>query len=212
MVLTNEQIAQAFIAFATNLSCIPLGYLCIKRGSAYEAVVGVACAIASMMYHIGEVFEDKVWFGLTGLTEGQWHRLDNVFTILVFQCLMFFLMDIQNYQWLEFLRWTFLVFTLYCQEKAPWEVFYTILPIGASFFLMILQHLYKRKVPEWVYNREFHYGLGLLAIAAVFFVRGLDDDNDYLRINHGIWHFFVGFAFYYIFLSRDKALKNVKNY
>jgi len=209
-VVTTEKVLQALIAFSTNLSCLPLGYYCIKRGSAYEAIVGTACAISSMMYHVGEVFEHTAWFQMTGLTSGQWHRLDNVFTILTFQALMFFLMDHNHPQVIDFLRWSFLVFTLYCQEKAPWEIFYTILPIVSSLILLIAHHAYKRKVPEWLKTRHFAYGIGLIVVAAVFFVRGLDDDNDYLRLNHGIWHFCVGIAFYFIFLSREKqSTKNL---
>eukprot|EP01133_Synstelium_polycarpum_P008409 gene8409-9890_t len=200
---------QAFIAFATNLSCIPLGYLLIRRGHAYEAIVGIACAVSSMMYHVGEVYDKTPLFKLTGMSAGQWHRLDNIFTILAFQALMFFLMEHNHPQIVDLLRWSFLVVTIYCQERAPWNIMYTIIPIGASLFLLIATFVYKRKVPEWIKNRYFFYGAICFVIAGFFFARGLDDDNDYLRLNHGIWHLFIGFAFYFIFQSRDKVTKNL---
>ncbi|EGG20269.1 hypothetical protein DFA_07392 [Cavenderia fasciculata] len=210
MVLTEtERALQALIAFGTNLSCLPLGIMCVKRGTAYEAIVGTACALCSMLYHVGEVYEKTWWFKLSGMTSGQWHRLDNIFTILAFQALMFYLTDVSNPQIMDLLRWTFLVFTLYCQERAPWDITYTILPIGASFLLLIVSHLYRRRVPEWIKNRYFLYGLGCLVVAGFFFARGLDDDTDYLRWNHGVWHFFIGIAFFFIFQSRDKSVKDL---
>ncbi|EGC32626.1 hypothetical protein DICPUDRAFT_38112 [Dictyostelium purpureum] len=209
IVITTEKVLQAFIAFSTNLSCIPVVWHCIKRGSAYEGIIGIACAVSSMMYHVGEVFENTWWFKLSGMTSGQWHRLDNIFTILTFQALTFFLMDIQNQQVADALRWTFLVFTLYCQERAPWEIIFTVIPIVSTLVLLIIRHVLKQKVPEWIKTKHFLYGIGFFFVAAFFFVRGLDDDNDYLRINHGIWHFFIGVAFYFIFLSKEKL--NEKN-
>jgi hypothetical protein len=43
------------------------------------------------------------------------------------------------------------------------------------------------------------YGLNLLIPAIYFFIKGLDDENDYLRINHGMWHLFIGIAFFYLY-------------
>ncbi|KAN0011855.1 hypothetical protein ACTFIU_007426 [Dictyostelium citrinum] len=208
-IITTEKVLQAFIAFSTNLSVIPVVYHCLKRGSAYEGIIGISCALASMMYHVGEVFENTWWFKLSGMTSGQWHRLDNVFTILTFQALCFFLMDIQSQQTIELLRWTFLVMTLYCQERAPWQIEFTIIPIVSALILLIIRHSLRRKIPDWIKTKFFLYGFGFFGVAAFFFARGLDDNNDYLRINHGIWHFFIGISFYFIFLSKEKL--NEKN-
>ncbi|GAM23954.1 hypothetical protein SAMD00019534_071290, partial [Acytostelium subglobosum LB1] len=203
-----ERMMTAVIAFTTNLSCIPLGYECIRRGHAYEAVIGAACAISSMMYHVGEIYEKTAWFQMSGLNADKWHRLDNIFTILSFQAMMFYLMEYNHPQIVDLLRWVFLVFTLYCQMRDPWNLLFTILPILLSVFLLVCTHIYKRRVPEWLKTRHFMYGVGTLLVAAFFFARGLDDENDYLRINHGIWHLLVGFAFWFIFQSRSKHLKS----
>jgi predicted membrane channel-forming protein YqfA (hemolysin III family) len=39
--------------------------------------------------------------------------------------------------------------------------------------------------------------VGILLIAGQFFINGLNRKNDYLRINHGLWHLFAGVAHYY---------------
>ena len=33
-----------------------------------------------------------------------------------------------------------------------------------------------------------YIGISALCVGIFFFVDGLDDPNDYLRISHGIWH------------------------
>jgi predicted membrane channel-forming protein YqfA (hemolysin III family) len=60
-----------------------------------------------------------------------------------------------------------------------------------------------KRIPS--FNHNVWYGLTLGTIALVFFVRGLDEDNDYLRINHGLWHFFVGLAIYFVYHSKQKG-------
>ncbi len=37
----------------------------------------------------------------------------------------------------------------------------------------------------------------ILVIAGQFFISGLSEHEDYLRINHGLWHAFAGVAHYY---------------
>jgi predicted membrane channel-forming protein YqfA (hemolysin III family) len=43
-------------------------------------------------------------------------------------------------------------------------------------------------------------GACFIVVAFFFFARGLDEDNDYLRLNHGLWHVFSSIAFHF-FLS-----------
>jgi predicted membrane channel-forming protein YqfA (hemolysin III family) len=71
--------------------------------------------------------------------------------------------------------------------------------------MLLMKFVHKRTKPEWLSSKPFYIGLAFMAIALFFFVRGLDDDNDYLRFNHGLWHLFVGISFY--FLYNVKALK-----
>ena len=44
-------------------------------------------------------------------------------------------------------------------------------------------------------------------LAFYCFGRGLDDDNDYLRIFHGMWHCFGSVAIFYINQSVDRNQK-----
>lgn len=49
---------------------------------------------------------------------------------------------------------------------------------------------------KYNFNRLFA-SIGILLMAGQFFINGLVEKNDYLRLNHGLWHMFVGIAHYY---------------
>ncbi len=50
-----------------------------------------------------------------------------------------------------------------------------------------------------VTSKSFHKGVAFLILSLVFFARGLDEDHDYLRISHGLWHCFGATSFYFMF-------------
>ena len=41
----------------------------------------------------------------------------------------------------------------------------------------------------------------MLAIGLLFFTKGLDEHTDYLRLNHGLWHLFLGWSSWYNYHS-----------
>ena len=61
----------------TNLAFLPAVVRCVRRRMAFEAVLGLATASASALYHVGDTTNRRFW----GMNPGQWHRLDNVFAI-----------------------------------------------------------------------------------------------------------------------------------
>lgn len=47
------------------------------------------------------------------------------------------------------------------------------------------------------YNRSmFNKGRIILLFAIFFFIMGTDEMSDYLRFNHGMWHFCIGLSGY----------------
>lgn len=48
---------------------------------------------------------------------------------------------------------------------------------------------------------------GLICVGAYFFVKGLDETQDYLRFHHGMWHMFLGAAVYYGFQASKPTLR-----
>ena len=68
----------------------------------------------------------------------------------------------------------------------------TIIPIvTAAIFCIIWYFVFPERRVQF-YKKRFIAGMIFLAIAILFFVRGLDDDNDWLRLNHTLWHAFGG--------------------
>ncbi len=94
---------------------------------------------------------------------------------------------------IELVRWLGNAFVIFCQEKAPWQVLYTVLPIllMATYSFVQLWRTPARYRPR--FNRKkLLGGLLFVLLGLIFFVRGLDDDNDYLKMNHGLWHSLAG--------------------
>ncbi len=95
----------------------------------------------------------------------------------------------------ELIKVLFLVLTLWMQERGPWKLQNTFIPILLSvpvalFFLWKTPHWYR---PQYSF---FYFSMGwvITVIGVYFFVIGLDDKNDYLRMNHGLWHTFASLA------------------
>eukprot|EP01125_Pyxidicula_operculata_P010253 TRINITY_DN3379_c0_g1_i1.p1 TRINITY_DN3379_c0_g1~~TRINITY_DN3379_c0_g1_i1.p1 ORF type:complete len:115 (+),score=7.70 TRINITY_DN3379_c0_g1_i1:263-607(+) len=109
-----------------------------------------------------------------------WHRLDNIFGILNFQILTLHFSKIDNNSAIETLRWVLLVVTLWCQEKAPWQIEYTIIPVAMGVILMIATWVLPS---EWesftIDGKKAITGFLFGCIAVYFFVKGLDDQNDW---------------------------------
>lgn len=102
-----------------------------------------------------------------------------------------------HFKVVELIRVIFLVLTLWMQERGPWKLENTFIPILLAvpvglFFLWKTPHLYR---PQYSF---FYFSMGwiITVIGVYFFVIGLDDKNDYLRINHGLWHTFASLAAY----------------
>ncbi|KAL9644559.1 hypothetical protein ABK040_009423 [Willaertia magna] len=108
----------------------------------------------------------------------------------------------------EYLQWSALLFTLLCQEKAPWVEFYTFLPIIVPSLIVLLRRIFLLEKEICPSFKRSHLILGVifLIIGFICFWKGLDDDNDYLRIWHGCWHVFGGLAFYSFFKSKKEII------
>ena len=161
--------------------------------------MGLAAVVVSFLYHTSEVTREPIF----GMNDGKWHRLDNVFAIMSFVSLMLFLMDNQNRGIDEFLRWAFVVLVTWAQEKGPWELTYTISPIMLSALLFTAKYVFTMQLPLYLKEENgvkiFRNATITLLVSLYFFVKGLDESKDYLRINHGLWHLFCSIAFYQYF-------------
>ena len=124
----------------------------------------------------------------------------------------------------DLLRAVFFCLTLFCQELGPWKIECTIIPIlfCALCLLWNVCLIWPQLERRSHFNHLWRRGFVLMALALIFFYRGLDEDNDYLRINHGLWHLCIGFSVYYYYTgficarevsdNRESKTRKLKDY
>ena len=72
---------------------------------------------------------------------------------------------------------------------------------SSIFLIWFFVRIIKYGLPK--YNKDaLKYGSCFFIIAIICFIKGTDDENDYLRIFHGLWHCFISISFFYIFQMR----------
>lgn len=174
-----------------------MSYIFLHEQDYTTAICGFSLAFTSLMYHVCDTLNINDPNTLLMMNAGQWHRLDNVFAIMIFNLLIIKLFLNLNEKQKEFSRWISLAFTLWCQEVSPWDVLYTIIPIAACLISVLIFSFFNPKLRPNYKRKNLIIGILFLSIAIFFFVRGLDDANDWIRLNHGLWHFFMSFAFYF---------------
>mmetsp|Transcript_54666 Transcript_54666/g.62676 ORF Transcript_54666/g.62676 Transcript_54666/m.62676 type:complete len:250 (-) Transcript_54666:112-861(-) len=199
----NQAIWMTLVTAITNFLTIPSLTLLFKRASdkrhptlMFPFFIGILTLISSFMYHFTESIQVDVIF----LDSGNWHKVDNVGAIVCFQNLAIFLMDNKNRLADEILQYTGLMITLLAQEKAPWEIEFTVIPILLAWICYLGKAAYNRQFPT--YNKKMlRRGLLMMGIAIFCFIQGLNEFTDFLRIWHGLWHSFVAFSAFYLWQS-----------
>ncbi|KAL0490385.1 CA4 [Acrasis kona] len=231
---TSKQFLQSLTVVVTNGFIAPLIIECYHAEHYTEVVIGFMTFLTSVCYHVCEALRMRIW----DMNDGNWHRLDNVFIVLSAQNLLYYIFfaleardtaiwdnpeEMKNHEkeHLEhfkkeervhnLFRWVGLAFCLTCQEKAPWKIFYTILPIalpGACAMLRMVILVPRQYKPRYNWRAMFT-AMALLGIGVIFFVFGLDEKKDYLRIYHGLWHVFGAFGFYAFFHCKNPSSERV---
>ncbi|KAL9647459.1 hypothetical protein ABK040_006820 [Willaertia magna] len=113
---------------------------------------------------------------------------------------------IREYKLAQSLQWSSCFLSIFCQEISPWEEFYTFLPIlFTGSYCVIRRFFFLEKVIAPTYDKKnLLFGGILLMIGWICFIKGLNNEQDILKIWHGMWHLFVGIAFYCLMSSKRK--------
>ena len=198
----HETWMMAAVSVLTNLTGVPIIARMLVQARMGHAVILVWTMITSMLYHLG----DALYVAPLGMTPGSWHRLDNIFAIASFQVLFATLLfpDSLSPSSRDVLSWGLFAWTIVCQEAGPWDLKFTIIPLLTSALVSLAVFLFTppHSRPTFAAT-EVKVGLAIVAVAAFFFSRGLDEDNDWIRLNHGLWHFFIALAFYTLASARQ---------
>jgi hypothetical protein len=193
----------------TNLAGLPAIVVVWKRGLIFESVIMFFTFVTSFMYHFCESVQLNIW-----LSEGQWHKMDNIGSIMCFVLCFLYLADLKDQMVSDTLKYLFLMVVILLQEKSPWNLLFTILPIVVAGAIFVGSRFFLQAGIAQQYNQTYlKYALCLHWVGVVFFVRALDDKTDPYRIFHGGWHLFTGTAAYFDWqllpMRSRKGLKNV---
>lgn len=121
----------------------------------------------STMYHLCEVLNQDIF-----LEELKWHRLDNIFVITG---VSIWTLHISGSGHARKTIYFSLVVSILTQEKDPWNLLYTIIPIVTfDIVAIILKLWYWNKVKVTYHFDNIFTSLIVLAVGGYFFVKGLD--------------------------------------
>ena len=206
---TNEMAIWLLVSAATNITGIPVAYLNYKKGRIFESVIIMFTVITSFMYHVCDSIGLKGAEGIW-LSEGQWHRQDNVGAIMCFVILFIYLCDFKDKKHAELFKYIFLCIVILLQEKSPWYLNFTIGPIIASAILFVGKRMIVDKGVFPTCNKTYlKYAVGIHFFAFLCFARGLDEHTDPYRVFHGMWHMLSGIGGWYDWqLIKEKKEKD----
>lgn len=111
------------ISVLSNAAFVAPIWMLARRGRVCDVITATALAASSTAYHACEIAQIE----FMRMNAGNWHRLDNVFSILSFASLVPLLMGRANsvaptQEQLDLCRWTVLVVGLVFQELNPWHI------------------------------------------------------------------------------------------
>lgn len=158
--------------------------MCWRLGLLLETVISIFAIISSVLYHSLELTEASVLGG----TSHHWHIADNIFSSTAFCFVAInFIQYSTTMMSVEMAKIFVICLSVICQTIAPWDFRYTCWPIVISLVGTTLFFIFKRRWPQ--INTKWGAISGISAIASlIFFTLGLNDENDFLRFYHGMWH------------------------
>lgn len=173
----------------SNFVSIPMIIRCIKLEENFVGLMLFCSMMASFFYHFTEIYNCNIFLDFSA-----WHKIDNIFAITGMSIYSLYMTGNLDS---TMLIYSTLIVSILAQQRDPWNINYTIGPFIMFFFIGVISNIYYKKgFPKFKYDQLFK-GKLLLFVGAYFFVKGLDQHTDYLRLNHGIWHIFLGVASWY---------------
>ncbi|AYU77758.1 Protein of unknown function (DUF3522) [Leishmania donovani] len=192
----DSKYALFFTCVLSHLPMVAVVAFLVRRDLRFEGVVGAYSVTVSFMYHTCECFETSLF-----MSEGRWHRLDNIGAIVSVGCSCIQLACFENRILLEYLQYIILFIVIILQEAAPWDVRYTIVPVAVCIAVPIVSHLLNpRRRHGFVLPRVLN-GLVALVLGGIFFAMGLDESNDPVRIYHGFFHICITITIFFFFYA-----------
>lgn len=208
---SKERVIMSLINSMSNIFALPCILYLIKRKNNFGVFISTFTFISSFMYHLCDGLSIKSLV----LSESDWHVMDNIGSIGSFN-FMIMLVTRTTKDRKEKLNFLSLLIAYILQMSDPWNLTFTLLPICIYLILSIyinyiqyIKHDDKEKGERlWkglIINKDLFLKAGLsFLLALVFFVIGLNEHYDYLRIAHSFWHVIGSYSFYHILHFEDE--------
>ena len=196
---TLERIIMAIINSISNFPIGPTIFLLKHQKKIFPQYIGYFAMLVSIMYHICESLDIKIF-----LEQLKWHELDNIGAIYSFSQMTIPLTKF-NYDIEYITKKNYIIFfiILLFQQRGPWELINTLMPLIIDFSLAFFQIIIFG-LPN--FNKKILIKASVyMLISLIFFYKGLDDLNDYLRIWHSLWHVFIGLTSFHLLQIQDKT-------
>ena len=196
-----ERIIMGTLNSLSNLAILPTIFLIYHQKDIFSYYIGYFSIVVSIMYHFCESL-DMIIF----LEQLKWHELDNIGAIYSFsQMTLPLTKKNKDFGYKTKKNYIFFFFLLFIQQRGPWELINTILPLILDFSYAFLLMI---KYGKPSYNKStLQKACLFMIISLIFFYKGLDDLNDYLRIWHALWHFFIGItSFFFLQIQEEKCI------
>ena len=198
----NEILIGKFLTVLSHVPMIILPLLMVKKKHHFECVAGFFTISFSFFYHLAEIDDSEI---ITISTN--WHRLDNIAALMSLNMMLLNSINASKQFRLNFV-YISCVFTWFFQIADPFNGFNTLVTMCATFVFIFAFNLYS----GWrVTNRKMLvFAIAKLSSGAFFFYKGLDDNNDYLRYNHHIWHLFISIGSFDLWQIHDESPISIK--
>lgn len=195
MVLDDKVWLRVVITAVTNVAMVPVIRIFYQRRQAFECFIGLFTCVTSFLYHFCESIQQDVF-----LSAGAWHRLDNIASILAICGYILYLCNWRNQLLTACVQYLVLVTVLLAQESGPWALSHTLFPVCICICVLLVSRVIGVPTQTTIAQRKpAILGTTLLLLACLCFGKGLQQQQDPLRLWHGLWHCFVGMSMYYNF-------------
>ncbi|AAZ12681.1 hypothetical protein, conserved [Trypanosoma brucei gambiense DAL972] len=174
----------------SHVTFLPTVHHFFKQRYVYEAAMGIFGMTASLMYHICQVLNAEII-----LDEAGWHRVDNILVVSFLGAWSVYMCAFRDLFTERCSKYCLLMMCVLFQARGAWKAVNTIVPVFICIGFPICVYAYRWRLPSVFPNRLFGFAL-VMAVAVIFFIKGLDDENDPYKMYHSLWHFFCGIASY----------------
>lgn len=163
-----------------------------------EVVTGFFAMVTSSIYHCIQAVEYYRGIKIVrflGGNSADWHRADNVFSCASIAALLLQPLQITKPAFLVGIQVMALSLAAIGQCVDPWKIWrLNCTPVVGSSLCLIVGlslRLWKRELPK-ITNRWYLVAASFsFPVAILFFVFGLNTNEDYLRLKHGMWHVMI---------------------